>query len=62
MEGERVVIFGFEHLESFTTKVNVKPENLGFIALSRGVFKTTVVMRYLRTNRVHNLIETIILS
>lgn len=60
LEGERVVIFGFEKIESLAEETNVKPENLGFIALSRALFRTVVVVRTNFTRPVHSLLKKIL--
>lgn len=60
LEGERVMIFGLEQIGAFAEKTNVKAENLGFIALSRGIFRTTVVARCITTNSVHKLLKAIL--
>lgn len=60
LEGERVVIFGLEQIESFAASTNVKPENLAFVVLSRGVFRTVLVVRTFFTNRVHALLKEIV--
>ncbi|MGH8488580.1 MAG: hypothetical protein ACREXS_06890 [Gammaproteobacteria bacterium] len=60
LEGDRVVIFGLEQLEALTRAIKVKPENLGFIALSRGVFHTTVVVRTFFTTPIHTLLKEIL--
>jgi hypothetical protein len=60
LEGERVVIFGFEKIESLAEETNVKPENLGFIALSRALFRTVVVVRTNYTRPVHSLLKKIL--
>jgi hypothetical protein len=60
LEGERVLIFGLEQLTLFSQKTNVKPENLGFIALSRGVFRTQVVVRSHFPSESHALIKKIL--
>lgn len=60
LEGERVVIFGLEQIDAFAAKTKVKAENLGFIALSRGIFRTTVVARSYYTNNVHKLLKAIL--
>ena len=59
LEGEIVVIFGLETIESLAEKTHVKPENLGFIALSRGLFSTIIVARTYFTTRVHPLLKEI---
>lgn len=60
LEGERVVIFGLEQIEAFAANTNVKPENLAFIALSRGIFRTVLVVRTFFTNSVHALLKRIV--
>lgn len=60
LEGERVLIFGLEQIQAFAMKTNVKAENLGFIALSRGIFRTTVVVRSNYTTEVHRLLKAIL--
>ena len=60
LEGERVLIFGLEQIQAFARKTNVKAENLGFIALSRGIFRTTVVARSHYTTEVHRLLRAIL--
>jgi len=60
LEGERVMIFGLEQIDAFAEKTKVKAENLGFIALSRGIFRTTVVARSHYTNSVHKLLKAIL--
>ena len=60
LEGERVVIFGLETLESLAAKTNVKAENLAFIALSRALFRTVLVVRTYFSNRVHTLLKAIV--
>lgn len=62
LEGERVIIFGLEEIASFAEKTSVKAENLGFIALSRGVFRTVVVVRSHYTNATHALLKKIMIS
>lgn len=59
LEGERVLIFGLEDIDSLAKKANVKPENLGFIALSRGLFRTAVVVRSFFENSTHKLLKEI---
>jgi hypothetical protein len=60
LEGERVVIFGLEQIEAFAASTKVKPENLAFIALSRGIFRTVLVVRTFFTTRVHTLLKRIV--
>lgn len=60
LEGERVLIFGIEQIDSFAAKTNVKPENLGFIALSRGIFRTVVVVRSFFATSTHQLLKEIL--
>lgn len=60
LEGERVIIFGLENIEALATKTNVKAENLAFIALSRALFRTVLVVRTYYTNRVHPLMKAIV--
>jgi hypothetical protein len=60
LEGERVMIFGLEQIDAFAAKTKVKAENLGFIALSRGIFRTTVVARSHFSNNVHKLLKSIL--
>lgn len=54
------MVFGLEQIDKFAAKTNVKAENLGFIALSRGIFRTTVVARSYYTNSVHKLLKAIL--
>lgn len=62
LEGERVVIFGLENIENLAAKSNVKAENLAFIALSRALFRTVLVVRTYFSNRVHPLLKAIVQS
>lgn len=62
LEGERVIIFGLEEIASFAENTSVKAENLGFIALSRGVFRTVVVVRSHYMNATHALLKKIMIS
>lgn len=62
LEGERVLIFGLENIESLARNTNVKPENLGFIALSRGIYRTAIVVRTFFTNSTHKLLKAILLA
>jgi hypothetical protein len=57
LEGEKVIIFGLETIAGFANKTNTRPENLGFIALSRGIFKTIAVVRTLAENHVHAILK-----
>lgn len=59
LEGERVVIFGLEQLASFADKINCKAENLDFVALSRGIFRTTVVVRNYFPIETNHLLDKI---
>lgn len=59
LEGERVLIFGLEQIQNFAEKTNVRAQNLGFIALSRGIFRTTVVVRSHYVNNVHKILKAI---
>lgn len=60
LEGERVLIFGLEQIDALARSTNVKPENLGFIALSRGVFRTAAVVRTYYSNTTHVLLREIL--
>lgn len=60
LEGEHVLIFGLEEIERIALQAQAKPENLGFICLSRGIFKTTVVVRNYYNNAVHRLMQEIV--
>ena len=60
LEGERVMIFGLEEIHQVATKAQAKPENLGFICLSRGIFRTTVVTRNYYRTQVHTLMEEVV--
>lgn len=42
IEGRRVLIFGIEQLENLSQRVNVKPQNLGYVVLSRSMFECVV--------------------
>lgn len=57
LEGERVLIFGLENIAEFARKTSTKAENLAFIVLSRGIFKTTAIVRTLSENVVHTLLK-----
>lgn len=60
LEGERVMIFGLEEIQQVALKAQALPENLGFICLSRGIFRTTVVARNYYRTPVHSLIEEVL--
>ena len=45
IEGRRVLIFGIEELEKLSQRVNVKPQNLGYVVLSRSMFECVVCVR-----------------
>ena len=45
IEGTRVLIFGFEKIESIASNANTAPENLAYIVLSRSQFETVLVIR-----------------
>lgn len=60
LEGEHVLIFGLEEIEQVALQAQAKPENLAFICLSRGIFKTTVVVRNYYNNAVHRLMQEIV--
>ena len=60
LEGEHVLIFGLEEIEKVALQAQAKPENLAFICLSRGIFKTTVVVRNYYNNAVHRLMQEIV--
>ena len=62
LEGERVIVFGLEQIASFAERTHVKAENLGFIALSRGVFRTVVVVRSHFVNETHALLKKILIT
>ena len=59
LEGDRALIFGLEYIEKVALQANAKAENLGFIALSRGVHDTTVIVRNHFLNNVHSLLKEI---
>jgi hypothetical protein len=60
LEGERAVVVGLEAIETVADIAHAKPQNLAFIALSRGVFSTTLVVRTTPRNHVHELCERIL--
>lgn len=60
LEGERVVVFGMESLQTLAEATKSDPKNLAFIALSRGLFATTIVVRATPRNAVHTLCESIL--
>jgi Nuclease-related domain/Uncharacterized conserved protein (DUF2075) len=45
IEGRRVLIFGIEQLESLSQRVDVEPQNLGYVVLSRSVFECVICVR-----------------
>lgn len=59
LEGEHVVAFGFERLQHLRDKSDALPENIAFVALSRGVFSSTTVCRSEPRSAVHELCERV---
>ena len=59
LEGEHVVVFGFERLEHLSEKSDAPPENIAFVVLSRGVFSSTIVCRNEPRIAVHELCERV---
>jgi len=45
LEGTRVIIFGFEALDSFSKIVKTPPNKIGYVILSRAVFQNILVFR-----------------
>jgi len=45
IEGRRVLVFGIESLESLSQEVDVKPQSLGYVVLSRSVFECIVCVK-----------------
>lgn len=62
LEGEYVIVFGLETVERVADASKAQPQNLAFIALSRGLFSTTIAPRSLPRNAVHELCERIMQS
>ncbi len=60
LEGERAVVLGLEAVATVADVAHAKPQNLAFIALSRGVFSTTIVVRSTPRSCVHDLCERIL--
>jgi hypothetical protein len=60
LEGDRIIIFGLENIQKVALQAQAKPENLGFIALSRGVYETSVVARSYFSNNVHSILKEIV--
>lgn len=59
LEGEHVVAFGLERIENLSDKSAAPPENIAFVALSRGVFSSTTVCRNEPRTAVHALCERV---
>ena len=59
LEGEHVVAFGLERIEHLSDKSAAPPENIAFVALSRGVFSSTTVCRNEPRTAVHSLCERV---
>lgn len=62
LEGEYVIVFGLETVERVADASKAQPQNLAFIALSRGLFSTTIAPRSSPRNAVHELCERIMQS
>lgn len=59
LEGEHVIVFGLEKVEDLEDTTGAAPQNLAFVALSRGLFSTTIAVRATPRGRVHELSEQI---
>jgi len=51
LEGMRVLVFGFERIESVSDTVNVDFANLGYIVLSRSLFECVIAVRKMSTSK-----------
>lgn len=60
LEGEYVIVFGLETIESISEVSSAPPQNLAFVALSRGVFSTTIAVRSNPRTKVHVLCERVL--
>lgn len=60
LEGDRVIIFGLETIEALAQKTSVRAENLAFIALSRALFRTVLVVRTFVPSRAHPILKAIV--
>ena len=58
LEGNRVVIFGIEHLREVSKHFNVELSKLGYIVLSRSRFETAIAVRRSTPSDVLPFIET----
>ena len=59
LEGEHVIIFGLEGIEHLSKASGAAAENIAFVALSRGIFSTTIASRATPRGKVHALSERI---
>lgn len=60
LEGEYVIVFGLESIESVSEASSAHPQNIAFVALSRGIFSTTIAVRANPRNKVHELCERVL--
>jgi hypothetical protein len=55
-----VIVFGLESIEGVSKASSAPPQNLAFVALSRGVFSTTIAVRSNPRTKVHGLCEQVL--
>lgn len=60
LEGDRVVVFGFEIIGHLEDKIGVPAKNLGFIVLSRAVYHLIIAMRSCVSTDTRRLLEHIL--
>ena len=58
LEGNRIVIFGIEHLRGLSKQIGVDLGKLGYVVLSRSLFETVIAVRRSTHSDIVTFIET----
>jgi len=58
LDAANVICFGLSQIKDLSRQLNIAPENLGYIVLSRAIFDLTIVQRLSTRNEITDFIES----